>query len=80
LLCCNHLACTDHFLIKADGDILFQGKSSLITRDLRVTWPRGKSNRKISRSVLNPSNPSKHLTRLCYALHHSLVFNIEHRA
>jgi len=42
LLCCNHLACTDHFLIKADGDILFQGKSSLITRDLRVTWPRGK--------------------------------------
>jgi len=28
LLCCKRLACMDQVLIKTDGDILFQGKTS----------------------------------------------------
>jgi hypothetical protein len=39
---------TDHVLIKADGDILFQGQPSLIAHDLHVTCMVEKSNRKIS--------------------------------
>jgi len=42
-LCRDHFACLDQVLIKADGNILFHGKTSFVARDLRVTRQKKKN-------------------------------------